>query len=440
MSVELLPLGFRCNLRCAHCYQEPVRQAGLAGHPRYDLPAMLETADRLNQRFTVFGGEPLLVPVRDLEILWRHGYERFGGNGIQTNGVLLTDEHIALMKRYRVSVGVSCEGPGALNDIRWAGSLEATREATAKTQRAIERLLAEGLSVSLIVTLYRGNATADRRPILIDWLRDLERQGLQYVNLHPLEVDDDALRETAVLDPVDLADTWLAVWDLERTTRLRVEPVRDVRARLAGDLSQGSCVFQFCDPMTTRAVQGIDGQGRLRNCGRVYKDGVPLLKPAHEGFERTLALYYTPQSYGGCQGCRFFLVCGGGNCPGTGEHGDTRGRTEHCAALMRLYEALEADLVREGVIPLSLSPDRERLERAYVDAWRAGRPTPGESASGGDGHGDVPHGDHTDARQPHITHGDTRHGDRPHGDAPHGDHTDVERPVYTHGDHTDVTR
>ena len=43
-----------------------------------------------------------------------------------------------------------------VNDARWAGTLERTREATAKTMSAIQRLCAEDISVSLIVTLHRG--------------------------------------------------------------------------------------------------------------------------------------------------------------------------------------------------------------------------------------------------------------------------------------------
>ena len=38
------------------------------------------------------------------------------------------------------------DGPGELNDGRWAGTLGRTRDATAKTEAAIERLCARRIS------------------------------------------------------------------------------------------------------------------------------------------------------------------------------------------------------------------------------------------------------------------------------------------------------
>ena len=80
---------------------------------------------------------------------------------------------------------------------------------------------------------------------------------------------------------------------------------------------------------TTRAVQGIEGTGRLSNCGRTNKDGVDFVKAATPGYERYIALYQTPQDQGGCSGCRFFIFCKG-QCPGTAMNGDWRNKTEHC--------------------------------------------------------------------------------------------------------------
>ena len=83
--------------------------------------------------------------------------------------------------------------------------------------------------------------------------------------------------------------------------------------------SGANCVWNFCDPYTTPAVRGVDGQGTRGNCGRTNKDGVPYEKSAVAGHERQLALYLTPQEHGGCAECRFFVPCGGGSCPGEGE-------------------------------------------------------------------------------------------------------------------------
>ncbi len=136
MTVELRPLGVTCNIQCQYCYQNPQRDAR-DGAPEYDLARMKEAVLAEGGPFSLFGGEPLLVPERDLEDLWSWGLEKFGRNSLQTNGVLISDWHVDAFKKYRVQVGVSLDGPGELNDARWAGTLEKTRRATAAAELAV---------------------------------------------------------------------------------------------------------------------------------------------------------------------------------------------------------------------------------------------------------------------------------------------------------------
>ena len=86
----------------------------------------------------MFGGEALLVPKDDLEELWSWGLETFGRNTIQTNATLIDEDHISMFHRYKVTVGVSMDGPGELNDTRWFGTVERTRAATERSQAALE--------------------------------------------------------------------------------------------------------------------------------------------------------------------------------------------------------------------------------------------------------------------------------------------------------------
>lgn len=134
-----------------------------------------------------------------------------------------------------------------------------------------------------------------------------------------------------------------------------------------------SCTWAGCDPYTTRAVRGIEGQGQRSNCGRTNKDGIDYVKAAESGFERYLALYQTPQECGGCKNCRFFLMCKG-QCPGTGIHGDWRNRTEHCEVWKALFTALEQELLEENIVPVSQNHGkRTELERSAMEQWMSGR-------------------------------------------------------------------
>jgi uncharacterized protein len=410
MTVEVRPLGVRCNIQCQYCYQNPPRDAGNIPHG-YDLDQIKAAVVAEGGDFSLFGGEPLLVPLADLETLWAWGLERSGKNAVQTNGSLIRDAHVDLFRRYKVQVGISIDGPGPLNDTRWAGTLDSTREATAQTEAAIERLCQEGMPPSLIVTLHRGNATAAGLPVMHKWLRHLETLGVSSVRLHILETESAEIRERYALTTEENLAAFLSFARLEsELSTLKFDVFTDMRRLLRGQDDSVTCVWAACDPYTTRAVRGVEGNGQRSNCGRTYKEGIEFAKAERQGFERYLSLYHTPQPHGGCQDCRFFLMCKG-ECPGTAIDGDWRNRTADCAVWMGLFEHLEAEMMGDGDTPISLSHTRAMLEAAILGEWVKGensgmanmlrRLNANANASSESTtespHGDY-HGDHTDSR------------------------------------------
>ena len=374
MTVELRPLGVNCNIQCQYCYQNPQRDAGNLAK-RYDLDVMMRAVEEEGGPFALFGGEPLMLPLADLEALWKWGLERYGHNSVQTNGILITDEHILLFHRYKVQVGLSLDGPSDLNDARWAGALERTRAATARVEAVIEQLCREGIPPTLIVTLHRGNATAEKLPVMHEWLESLERMGVRSARIHLLEVDHSEARRTYALSPQENGEAIRSFAALEsELTTLKLDLFDDIRRMLRGHDDGVTCVWGACDPYTTSAVRGVEGNGQRSNCGRTNKEGIDFSKASAEGFERYLALYHTPQEHGGCQGCRFFLFCKG-QCPGTALDNDWRNRSEHCSVWMESYERIEQELLAAGEEPLSLSPLRAPLEEFFLSAWEAGHNT-----------------------------------------------------------------
>lgn len=373
MAVTLQPLGVKCNIQCRYCYENPERAAG-SPHKLYDLEKMKAAIEKEGGGpFNLFGGEPLLLPEQHLEELWSWGFEKYGSSNIQSNGTLINDAHVVMFKKYNVKVGISVDGPAELNDARWAGNLRRTRESTSKTHAAIERLCQERIPPGLIVTLHRRNATTDKLPLMCDWFRRLDGCGVTSVRLHVMGVDDELVGREYALSTVENLEALLTFLNLEaELPRLRFDLFEEMRNILLGDDDVSSCVWHACDPYTTGAVRGIDGQGQRHNCGQVIKDGVNYVKSDTAGFERYVALYHTPQDYGGCQGCRFFLMCKG-ECPGTALGGDWRNRSEHCGVWKGLYQRLEEEIIGAGGAPLSLSPSRQHIEAACLESWLRGR-------------------------------------------------------------------
>lgn len=306
MTIELRPLGVQCNLQCHYCYQHPQRDAGLLRRA-YDLDQMKAAILAEGGPFSLFGGEPLLVPKEDLEEIWRWGLEHFGRNTVQTNATLIDDDHIRMFRKYRVHVGVSIDGPGPLNDARWFGSLARTRSATGKTESALARLCAENLHPSIILTLHRGNASGQNLSALLSWVVQMFEAGVRAWRLHLLETEDDRIREKYAMDTAQYV---LALSEFLALTRqfpkLRIAMFDDMRLMLHGQDEATTCTWRACDPYNTQAVRGVEGNGQRSNCGRTNKDGIDFVKAPEHGFERYIALYNTPDAAGGCQGCRFF--------------------------------------------------------------------------------------------------------------------------------------
>jgi len=383
MTIEVHPIGLKCNLACTYCYQENMRPAD---KPYLSVRKMLRQIKKQGSDFTIFGGEPLLTPIRTLELLFAYGFRHYGKNGIQTNGTLITDRHMEMFKKYAVHVGVSIDGPDELNNAR-EGRISAavTGVLTRKTQENIERLLRDGVQCSLIITLHRVNAVGKNLDRLESWLRDLAAKGLRSARIHLMELDNPDKSRKLVLTAEENAT---AVLRLSAIQRFDVDLYQEMKRNLQDDFSRSSCIWNGCDPYTTPAVVGIDSDGTLSNCGRVNKGPHNYRKADTPGRERVIGLYATPYEDGGCKGCRFFLACKG-QCPGTGINGDWRNRTEHCGTLMILFEQMEKELIAEGKTPTSLREDRETLEKSYLSGSGSSSHTDWHE----DWHGDVPHED-----------------------------------------------
>jgi len=348
-----------------------MRDSGnVANH--YNMEAMKATILEIDEPFVLFGGEPLLMPLDDLEHLWNWGLKKYGQNACQTNATLITEQHIDLFKKYEVKVGVSVDGPGEMNDTRWAGSLKKTRELSIKTHEAIDMLCEAGIPPSVIITLHKSNGTADKLQLLGEWIKYLDGIGISQVRLHILEIDSPENREMFAISKQENVDAYLFFLKLESELKhIRFDVFDDMRRLLMGDDDQTGCVWNTCDPYTTKAVKGVEGFGQQSNCGRTNKDGIDFIKSQTPGYERQLALYQVPQAYNGCKDCRFFMMCKG-NCPGTGASSDWRNRSEYCHVWQQLFEHFEQDLILQGKQPLSVHPERKEIEQRLLASWQLG--------------------------------------------------------------------
>ena len=401
-----------CQSGCRSCYERRIRKT--QGKVGYNLEAMLETLRREAEKETpenrrkhsapcVHGGEPLMFPPADLRTILKTIYDLYGRTSIQTNGILLSDEHLAMFREFKTSVGVSIDGDtAALNWGRWNdGDLSTGRvqELTDLTLGNMERARAAcptcgaaGLNVSAIVVLRRYNAAEDKLDALVKFLLRLEKMGIRSVRTNEVIVFEDRFRDEELTEE-ELGRAFIRLADLcIKDAGRQWNPYRDV-VKLWTEGGDATCVFNACDVWRSGAETAIMEDGSIGVClkGGAALDGIQALAAGAGGKERIQALRAIPQKLGGCQGCEFWGLCGGG-CPGSGIGNNWRNRTRFCGAYKTLFQHIRFRL--KGIMPgIALKDPTERAKR-----WT------GTSATGGTGHGDG-------------------HGDE-HGDKPHGDHTD----------------
>jgi uncharacterized protein len=186
------------------------------------------------------------------------------------------------------------------------------------------------------------------------------------------------------MTPDDVADRLIDLWNLQdELDTLKFLKFEEIMKLLQGK-DDVVCVWHACDPWNTSAVQGIEHDGAPSHCSRTNKDGknwLPAEGFGHKGahatvqfytsarsFERQMALYVTPQEVGGCKDCEYWLMCLG-HCPGTGEGGDWRMRTNYCQTFKRLFAEGTKRLKAVGVKPLPEWKNRHDMERRMYELW-----------------------------------------------------------------------
>ena len=188
----------QCNLACSYCYV-------FQGHNNHDLAALT-----MSQAMAVVVCEQFLsLPVQRIDFNWHGGEPTLCdpsilraaleqqqrilanrdvkvSNKLQTNGLSLSDEWVALIKEYPIDVGISLDGPGFLHDahrkqvdgsssfpqvletmrrlkaegIHFGILMVITQDAAEYAEEVFDFVVGEGLDVDLLPCFCRDPVTA----------------------------------------------------------------------------------------------------------------------------------------------------------------------------------------------------------------------------------------------------------------------------------------
>jgi uncharacterized protein len=312
-----------CNMACRYCFIEPAifHKSMTPETMRRVVRAFLDSAWFASVRFVWHGGEPLLRGRRFFEGVLDEQKARPSSvafsNALQTNATLLDDAMLAFLVGNGFEIGLSMDGPKAINDpVRIArGSIpiaahDVTVDAAARLRVAGSRpgaiVVVNGANVDHPESVYRE---FKRRGIDLK-VNPLARSGLAAVDGAGLDID--AGQYGSFL--TRLFDAWFD--DPDPT--IQVEPLSHHIARILGipGVVHGCHFTKSCH----RSFLGIAPDGDLFPCGMFQGEpafrygNVHALSPDEVA---TTALFGTLEErearvLEGCSKCAFVDLCYGG--------------------------------------------------------------------------------------------------------------------------------
>lgn len=354
-GITLKPI-LGCNFSCTGCYEGEIFKRNNNSPEPYDIPAIIEAIKvGPGGPVALHGGEITLMPVSDMRLICEAVRELGRPLVMQTNGAAMTKKLFELIEEFKISVGVSINGPDVMNRDRRvlnAKQIDITDKMTDRIHANIRRMLEAGVSASIITVLSTTNAgSPELVERLAQWAMQWEREGLRWIRFNPLNQDGEDCISGEVSteltnDQLSHAWTTLADYCFDHPNRMW-GPFREMVDNHWG-LGLQPCWWSQCDVYNTDAVYAVLHDGSVGNCLRTAKDGIPYQRAMGVDHTRQTILQQIPMAEGGCGGCRYWDVCHGG-CPAEGLGSDWRNKTRFCEATINLNAHVEGKLT--GLMP-----------------------------------------------------------------------------------------
>lgn len=129
IDTVLIKVASRCNINCTYCYVYNMGDSGWADMPNHISSETTEAASKALSELTqiqgrpfavvLHGGEPLLLGPRKLDRVLsalRSAVPSEVSFGLQTNGILITEEILEVCSEHRTTISVSIDGPKHIHD------------------------------------------------------------------------------------------------------------------------------------------------------------------------------------------------------------------------------------------------------------------------------------------------------------------------------------
>jgi len=357
-----LILSDRCNLACSYCYLGDGTTAKQGQMPRWVAQLALDyISEQPMENVLIDFGEistcyPYFVDLaRWVGTYARQTYKRFS-LWVQTNGIGLSEDRIRFLKSSNISVGISLDGPQAINDCcRRFPNGQGTH---ASILRALKMLIEWDIPHMVVCTVTRNSLNAASE--IIDHFRELDVQNFTF---KPVVARGTATRTWSDhgISPYEYAVFAREVIDYacdQRNLDLLDQRLARMVHRIVGDVRGWTdrCPTAYCGCGTEMLTIGPNGG--IYPCPRFasFQTGQCLLgtlRPhanvrAYMGSQLISQIAQRAQrGVSSCAQCRWRLLCSGG-CPleAYNYHGAFEFPDPMCSYYREIYNHILKELLR----------------------------------------------------------------------------------------------
>lgn len=383
-----------CNLRCTYCYQwrdGPNQVMGFEVMARA-IRDVLRAPDVERVEFVWHGGEATLLSIDTYrKALWLQQQFRRPGqridNSMQTNAVRMSDEWIRFWKDHGFSIGISLDGPPAINDARRVDV--AGRATSARIVSNLQRLRAAGVAYGVLMVVDEDVLALGARALL-DYLLAIGVREVDLLNALPDNQPADSRRGTAYLPLpryVAFLREMFSAWWPAHAKDIAIRELSGLVSQLQGGPAHtcvfaGNCFGGFLTVEPNGAVSACDkydGDGAFR-FGTLAESTLSEIGQSARLLE---VRRENAESVDLTRSCRWHGLCRGG-CPHdrhTSKRQAGNATDEGCCGMAPIFEHIAGTLSAEGrtLHPLAGSWARQALPQEPVTAESAAAPSRGDS-------------------------------------------------------------
>ncbi|WP_447953549.1 cyclophane-forming radical SAM/SPASM peptide maturase YhhB [Sphingopyxis chilensis] len=379
----LVKVASRCNLDCDYCYvyhhadQSWRRMPKLLGKEHQDafarrLAEYAASVDLRRASVIYHGGEPLLAGVDYLVQFTRKIRSAAAGVevdfGMQTNGLLLTDDALDKLQAEGIAVSLSMDGPREAHDLH--RTTRRGRSSFDKVEAALERLKRRPEIFAGVIAVVDAATSPET---LFSYFSG---HGVPKVDFLLPDSHHDRPPPGRDRDP-ELYSRWMIeafdVW-LDRYPEL---PLRTFEALLdvAVGLPSGTDAFGFGD-VSLLSIESdgtwhdldvfkVAGEGATRLVGSVIDTSIEQLasSAAIAGHRRLLTKSGLSDT---CRACEVVDVCGGGSVPHRFGAGGFDNPTVYCREMKALVSHVHRRLA--GIL-VPVDPPADELPAFDIEAF-----------------------------------------------------------------------